>query len=207
MSGSFEAIPPAGTCRRLVGLRRVARLAKGGRKEPFVALSNCGVLAGVAAPEGPTAKRARREMAPQRLEKVESAPGNGMAPAALEPQYLVAGRAATVVQKTLRLLPDGRVDGRRQQHACLGVAPGAAQPFDPAPPDPSSDLIRREESLRPLVDALRTLLEKARAAARGLRLARRRSGGEIAHRRVIVRPASAPRGANSLDRQAALLFE
>ena len=46
---------------------------------------------------GPDGKLARREIAPQRLEKAESAPGNGMASAALDPQYLVEGRAATVV--------------------------------------------------------------------------------------------------------------
>src|SRR5277367_1149892 len=33
-------------------------------------------LAGVAAREGPTARGSRPEMAPQRLEKIESAPGN-----------------------------------------------------------------------------------------------------------------------------------
>src|ERR1700719_1813663 len=41
-----------------------------------------------------TAKRGRPEMAPQRLEKIESAPGNGMAPEASMPQHLVYGRVA-----------------------------------------------------------------------------------------------------------------
>ena len=50
-------------------------------------------LAGIAAREGLTAKRGRREMAPQRLEKIESAPGNGMASEASNPQHLVHGRA------------------------------------------------------------------------------------------------------------------
>jgi len=36
----------------------------------------------------------RPEMAPQRLEKIESGPGNGMGPETLDPQYLVHGRAA-----------------------------------------------------------------------------------------------------------------
>src|SRR5271163_2975998 len=36
----------------------------------------------------------RREMAPQRLEKIESAPGNGMVSEASNPQDLVRGRAA-----------------------------------------------------------------------------------------------------------------
>jgi hypothetical protein len=41
-----------------------------------------------------TAKRSRPEMAPQRLEKIESAPGNGMASEASNPQDVVHGRAA-----------------------------------------------------------------------------------------------------------------
>ena len=40
-----------------------------------------------------TAKRSRPEMAPQRLEKIESAPGNGMGSEASNPQDLVHGRA------------------------------------------------------------------------------------------------------------------
>ena len=44
--------------------------------------------------EGLTAKRSRPEMAPQRLEKIESAPGNGMASEASNPQDVVHGRAA-----------------------------------------------------------------------------------------------------------------
>jgi hypothetical protein len=41
-----------------------------------------------------TARRRRPEMAPQRLEKIESAPGNGMASEVSKPQHLVHGRAA-----------------------------------------------------------------------------------------------------------------
>jgi hypothetical protein len=41
-----------------------------------------------------TAKRSRSEMAPQQLEKIESAPGNGMASEASNPQYLVHERTA-----------------------------------------------------------------------------------------------------------------
>jgi hypothetical protein len=41
-----------------------------------------------------TAKRSRPEMAPQRLEKIESAPGNGMGSEASYPQYLVPGHEA-----------------------------------------------------------------------------------------------------------------
>jgi len=50
-------------------------------------------VAGIAAREDPTAKRSRPEMAPQRLEKIESAPGNGMGSEASNPQDLVPGRA------------------------------------------------------------------------------------------------------------------
>src|SRR5271169_5738956 len=41
-----------------------------------------------------TARRPRPEMAPQGLEKIESAPGNGMGSEAWKPQHLVHGRAA-----------------------------------------------------------------------------------------------------------------
>ena len=41
-----------------------------------------------------TAKRIRPEMAPQRLEKIESRPGNGMGSETSNPQHLVHGRAA-----------------------------------------------------------------------------------------------------------------
>ena len=64
--------------------------------EPRAISSNRGVsLAGIAPREGLTAKRSRRpEMAPQRLEKIESAPGNGMGSEASNPQDVVHGRAA-----------------------------------------------------------------------------------------------------------------
>ena len=63
--------------------------------EPRAISSNRGVsLAGIAAREGLTAKRSRPEMAPQRLEKIESAPGNGMGSEASNPQDVVHGRAA-----------------------------------------------------------------------------------------------------------------
>jgi hypothetical protein len=53
-------------------------------------------LAGITPREGLTAKRSRPEMAPQRLEKIESAPENGMVSEALNPQDVVHGRAAPV---------------------------------------------------------------------------------------------------------------
>jgi hypothetical protein len=63
--------------------------------EPRAISSNRGVsLAWIAAREGGTAKRSRPEMAPQLLEKIESAPGNGMGSEASNPQDVVHGRAA-----------------------------------------------------------------------------------------------------------------
>jgi hypothetical protein len=58
-------------------------------------------LAGIAPRDGLTAKRSRPEMAPQRLEKIESAPGNGMVSEALNPQDVVHGRAADRVRLRL----------------------------------------------------------------------------------------------------------
>jgi hypothetical protein len=55
-------------------------------------------LARIAAREGPTAKRSRPEMAPQRLEKIESAPGNGSL-GSLEPTNMVHG--ARLTQRSL----------------------------------------------------------------------------------------------------------
>ena len=109
VSGSVETVPPAAVCNRSVAARRAARLAdtRGGAasrrptgardgrtpEQPIVGLSSRGVsVAGAAALEGLTGKYARRQMAPQGLEKVELAPGNGMAPAALDPLYLVERR-------------------------------------------------------------------------------------------------------------------
>jgi hypothetical protein len=73
------------------------------RKSPrlIVDLFSRGVsVAGIAAREDMTVKRSRPEMAAQRLEKIESAPGNGMASEALKLQDLVHGRAA---ERALRL--------------------------------------------------------------------------------------------------------
>ena len=64
--------------------------------EPIVVLLNRGVsVDGIAAREV-DGKRSRPEMAPQRLEKIESAPGNGMGSEASNLLDLVHGRAATV---------------------------------------------------------------------------------------------------------------
>jgi hypothetical protein len=42
-----------------------------------------------------TAKRSRREMARQRLEKIKSGPGNGMVSKASDPQHVVHGARLT----------------------------------------------------------------------------------------------------------------
>src|SRR5271168_514193 len=62
--------------------------------KPIVDLLNRGVSVAGIARERLTAKRSRREMAPQRLEKIESEPGNGMGSEASSPQHLVYRRAA-----------------------------------------------------------------------------------------------------------------
>ena len=82
--------------RALAGVRTgESRLA--GRtddRRTSIVLGHCrdASIAGVATREA-DAKR-RPEMAPQRLEKIKSAPGNGMGPEASNPLYLVPGRAA-----------------------------------------------------------------------------------------------------------------
>jgi hypothetical protein len=52
-------------------------------------------LAGIAARAGLSARRSRPEMAPQRLEKIESAPGNGRVSEASNPQHMVHGARLT----------------------------------------------------------------------------------------------------------------
>jgi hypothetical protein len=140
VSGCVETVPPAAACKRSVG-PRAARPAKArggaasrrptgvrdGRplEEPVVGLSSRRASAGGAtAPEGLAAKRARREMAPQRLEKVQFAPGDGMAPPDLDPQYLVQSPWSVAPKNYRRRSPNGRGDERR---ACLGGAAAVAK--------------------------------------------------------------------------------
>ena len=108
MLAGRETDPPAGFVQLQVGPaeRSDDRRAHDGQSpgegcrgaaapEPRAISSNRGVsLAGIAAREGLTAKRSRPEMAPQRLEKIESAPGNGRASETPNPQDVVHGRAA-----------------------------------------------------------------------------------------------------------------
>src|SRR5271170_969682 len=74
------------------------------RDEPHA--HRLGSLQPVAAPERLGLDRAgpaqtRREMAPQRLEKIESGPGNGMVSEASNPQHLVHGCAADTARPPL----------------------------------------------------------------------------------------------------------
>ena len=88
-----EAVPPPAASRRSIGPRAAARLAEPGGERPAVGVRSRGVAtAGAAARAGLTAKRARPQKAPQRLEKVEPAPGNGRSPAGADPRYLAAKR-------------------------------------------------------------------------------------------------------------------
>ena len=81
--------------RELAGLTGAPSALSEETAEPIVDLWNRGVLvAGIAARAGVTTKRSRPEMAPQRLEKIESAPGNGMVSVASNPQDVVRARAA-----------------------------------------------------------------------------------------------------------------
>ena len=80
-----------------------------------------------------TAKRSRREMAPQRLEKIESAPGNGMGSEASNPQDLVLGRAAGRARLRLKSRKNDKVaklqkkapEALKSLHAELKSAPVA----------------------------------------------------------------------------------
>ena len=63
------------------------------------------------------AERIRSQMAPQRLEKIESAPGNGMAPETPDPQHLVqerhrrTRRAHSRLRRARRMLRAGEGEG------------------------------------------------------------------------------------------------
>src|SRR5277367_3013838 len=88
--------------------------------EPIVDLLNRGVSVAGIARERLTAKRSRREMAPQRLEKIESGPGNGRGSEAANPQDVVHRRAAD----RARLRLTSRENDKR------AVAEKGAQSFD-----------------------------------------------------------------------------
>src|SRR5271163_3179851 len=91
----------------------------GGDPEPIVDLLNRGdSVAGIAAREA-DGKRSRPEMAPQRLEKIESAPGNGMASEASNPQGMVHRRAANRAR-------EGRLVTPKLRHARSIIRRGGA---------------------------------------------------------------------------------
>ncbi len=94
-----------------------ARPAKAGLEEPIVGLSSRGASsANAAAPQRLAPKQARRQMPPQWIEMVQFAPGNGMAPADLDPQHLVLARAATVAPKGPRRPSPRAAASRRKLH-------------------------------------------------------------------------------------------
>src|SRR5271168_4582035 len=70
-----------------------------------------------------TARRPRPEMAPQRLEKIESAPGNGMGSEAWKPQHLVHGRAADRALRpgAARTLSNSTLGARRKFSASQSI--------------------------------------------------------------------------------------
>jgi hypothetical protein len=77
-----------------------------GSSRVIVDLLNRGVsVAGIAARED----LSRPELAPQRFEKIESGPGNGMASDASKPQHLVHGRAADRALRLEHRLKSGSV--------------------------------------------------------------------------------------------------
>jgi len=100
LSGSAEAVPPGLARLPSIEGRRAARVATARREQPIVDLLNRGGFGrrdrGAGRPDG---QARRREMAPQTLEKIESAPEDGSVPEAWRPQYLVQvqGRVATFI--------------------------------------------------------------------------------------------------------------
>jgi hypothetical protein len=82
---------------------------------------NRGVSVGGIARERLTAKRSRPEMAPQRLEKIESGPGNGMGSEASNPQDVVHGRGRARLRLTRR---------ENDKNCARAVAEKGAQSFD-----------------------------------------------------------------------------
>ena len=90
-------------------------------------------LAGIAAREGMTAKRSRPEMAPQRLEKIKSAPGNGRVSEASYPQHMVHG--ARLTQRSLGpIQPLAKVVGGLGRDRCSTVAEQARRDEENYPP-------------------------------------------------------------------------
>ena len=117
MPASRETDPPAGfvplQIARISEAMNVARERDLEAMDRFIGHS----AATIASRENLTARRSRPEMAPQQLEKIESAPGNGMVSEASKPQDMVPGRAA---DRALRLTKgwDGSGGARETFPAC-----------------------------------------------------------------------------------------
>ena len=115
MSASLAAVSPAAACGNPIGARPAA-------EEPALDFASRRLPVSRGAAGRSSVKRSRREMAPQRIEKVESAPGNGAAPLLPERQSPVQGRVAIPVwQHSLCLSPRCRGDAGRTEIALQSV--------------------------------------------------------------------------------------
>ena len=124
MSGSDKTVQPSAAfgdppsrVRRLVRCKEV-------RWGKLIAdhLSLAVPIGEIAAGARLTAKRIGPQMAPQRLENIDSAPGNGMAPDASNLQHLVSGRGGA-------FLPNGRAARIRRRDQPFGREEGARKKF------------------------------------------------------------------------------
>jgi hypothetical protein len=90
LSGCVAAVPPAAACAAQLGRSaHRARRRPGWKNRSSISLN--GGVSVIVALDDLTANRSRREMAPQGLENVHSAPGNGMAPEILTYKIWYAG--------------------------------------------------------------------------------------------------------------------
>jgi hypothetical protein len=100
-------------------------------------------------------------MAPQRLEKIESAPGNGMVSEALNPQHVVQGRAAD--RARLRLMSRESDEAKFSASQALEIAQAAKESRSRRRGSPRPVLTRRGRVLCGPVDEA---LEVSRSGAR-----------------------------------------
>ena len=111
-NGNFKPTPLSISCQSCVAVLCLFVRALSRRRSPRVIVDflNRGVsVARMAGREDMTANRSRPEMAPQRFEKIESGPGNGMASDASKLQHLVRGRAADRALRLCHTLKSGSV--------------------------------------------------------------------------------------------------
>ncbi len=91
MSGSVEAVPPTAPRNRSIDAPLWCA-PRTRRQEPIVKLLNRGAsVARIATQAGVMAERSRPEMTPQGFEKIDSAPGNGMASQTSSPKIWYKG--------------------------------------------------------------------------------------------------------------------